>query len=655
LRSSSIPSPKRTQQATLSPEQPPLPETAKPLSTPRCTVTFATPPPSTSQREPSVAEPVPTASTQTPDNRCSNRLKAFVAPSGANTLVAAEVQGMGRVAMARNILFDRLGSSSAEEAIAAGSQPRRVISFGDVAPANGSPIVKAFERSSSCIDPALQPESPVIDERLVQIRSWLESPESSDEENRESWSTIPKEWDTELDTIAQDVAPVKVEDPTAVEDEDLATLRKEVRVGGKSVRVLWKTRRNQPTEDDVDSQSGAIEDGDISEMDDVFSSGSKRKARDASHCICNYGDERGGAMVQCDACEIWYHLKCLRIPSARQLGSTWSCFRCERMETPALSSPAKRARHEAPATPVTSYREPTFVPSSFSPRPRSNFHYGAAADDVLAPALPGNSPTRRFLPAPAPATPQHGRHEYGPDSPLLHRASRSRMISSTFEDPPVAWTQQWDASTLPHDEHNVMAPLDADFWQCSTPSRTISTTHGAWIGEAGLQTPNTVSRRQRGPSYNCAAAGSSHDFLSSLREEETGQPFAQRLFSSPAQQPAFASHARRASHNHRRHPSYTSALHGSPAHHWATPAATPARATPVPRQSQHQSPYSPSPYHSKAGDNLRQFAHRPSPISTPLASGMVRSNSGLGIGLDESAPLDGSSLLSSRLRSNVHV
>ncbi|KAG6332504.1 hypothetical protein ID866_6589 [Astraeus odoratus] len=68
-------------------------------------------------------------------------------------------------------------------------------------------------------------------------------------------------------------------------------------------------------------------------------------------CICNDPDDER-ASVQCDACQIWYHLDCIGIQSTLELGreeDPWFCANCAETKTP-------------PPV-VLSLSEPTLVPT----------------------------------------------------------------------------------------------------------------------------------------------------------------------------------------------------------------------------------------------------------------------------------------------------
>jgi len=76
-------------------------------------------------------------------------------------------------------------------------------------------------------------------------------------------------------------------------------------------------------------------------------------------CICN-GKNDGRESVQCDGCQIWYHLQCIGISSIAELGreeDAWFCKSCM------TRSPSP----ERDVFPVV-HQEPTFVPTDDAPR-----------------------------------------------------------------------------------------------------------------------------------------------------------------------------------------------------------------------------------------------------------------------------------------------
>lgn len=542
-----------------------------------------TPPPNNKHKQyPSVLAPSPNIVTATPVARRTGRLNAF-APAplrrSASSMVAAEIKGMGRVAMAKSVLVEHLGVETAEQAIAAAHDPIQALSFGDVSPIFGVKepvIVDAFAASSSARNKAgadLEEDSAdpaPVDERLKLVRSWLDSPEVTDEESHETWSSIPKEWDEDHPADRGDSSTSQSSTQAQVSsfeigeeaEEDLEQ-KSEIRVGGKSVRVLLRTKRRRTEEDGhLDESAATAQPSEYDQKSDEqplsddenasYSSQRPSKAAanddedDEVHCICHRPDE-GEPMVQCDDCRIWYHLQCLGIPSAKKLGKTWFCFRCDVVTNQSSTTPQKRSRvqYQRQVTPTFSHQEPVLVASAMSPRADGHFYYNSAADLVLAPS-PQASSSRRVQPrspiiTAAPSTPRltDSRSDYAPYSPLLYRSTRSRMTSAAgtvFDDMPASGYPggQWDA-TAPlfsgYDDHE----LEEDLFRCSTPSRSLSSSAlGSW-GEGGLQTPVTSTRRGRTISGHIPSTPS-QDFLSGLHHgSEDTHHYAQRLFASPAQ------------------------------------------------------------------------------------------------------------------------
>ena len=71
-------------------------------------------------------------------------------------------------------------------------------------------------------------------------------------------------------------------------------------------------------------------------------------------CICN-GKDDGRALVQCDACQTWYHLHCIGIKNIAELGreeDPWFCREC-----------IARCRSPSTETNNLMVREPTLVPT----------------------------------------------------------------------------------------------------------------------------------------------------------------------------------------------------------------------------------------------------------------------------------------------------
>ncbi|KAL8283724.1 hypothetical protein RQP46_005519 [Phenoliferia psychrophenolica] len=588
LESPSTPSRSASSRTGAFPLSSPSPSTSAPRAATRSSrrAPPTTPTPSSSFANqsgvfPSALEPSPEIVTASPAELRNGRLHAFGMRRSNSAMVAAEVQGMGRVALAREVLVERLGPDTAEQAIAAAGTPLLPLAFGHVLPRASLPALEAF-RPAPFLGRKPQPsqvaaKGPVVDERLGLVRSWLESsPDLADDDAPETWSAVPTEWDEDFEpahrTRSSKSQSLEEPAPTASDADEMLDQPDEIRVGGKSVRLLVRSKRRRVEEDeglDVDSNDPDV---DMEMEEDAASTSTSSQhttmRRQASKsravpvepstsasvsvaagelgCFCGCPDEED-TMVQCDDCRVWYHLACLRITSAKQLPKRWFCTRCEPSETivpERAAPPGKRLRLAQPTTPVF-YREPTFVSGPPSPRVKGNFYHNSAADVVLAPS-PQTSPSRRFAPqspvhqhAPTPVTPQFGHiraADYAPRSPLFFRAGRSRMVSGAFDDLPAVqggWVSSWDGHVFGVEE--PLAPLDgdSDFWRdmTLTPSRSLSSSAFGW--EAGIQTPTSGARRTRLASGALIPSTPSQDFFSNI-DAHPDPLVAQRLFGSPA-------------------------------------------------------------------------------------------------------------------------
>ncbi|KAF8876493.1 hypothetical protein BD779DRAFT_1560368 [Infundibulicybe gibba] len=120
----------------------------------------------------------------------------------------------------------------------------------------------------------------------------------------------------------------------------------------KSVRALSYRQRRRQREADEDSDEEVV-------------------------CICN-GRDDGRELVQCDACEQWYHLQCIGISNITDLGKEedpWFCRDCTRGSRSPLSDPDARSSEPVfvpteEHTPTTRlYEAPFFQPSVFHDSP----------------------------------------------------------------------------------------------------------------------------------------------------------------------------------------------------------------------------------------------------------------------------------------------
>jgi hypothetical protein len=111
-------------------------------------------------------------------------------------------------------------------------------------------------------------------------------------------------------------------------------------------------------------------------------------------CFCHRRDD-GRELVQCDACETWYHLQCIGIKSIKELGreeDPWFCANC--------GSTANITRTPSPELMPSS--EPTFVPTDERQTPNTPY------DPLFYQSLP-SSPATPWSPSRPPRTPTRGR------------------------------------------------------------------------------------------------------------------------------------------------------------------------------------------------------------------------------------------------------
>ena len=101
-------------------------------------------------------------------------------------------------------------------------------------------------------------------------------------------------------------------------------------------------------------------------------------------CFCQRRDD-GRELVQCDACETWYHLHCIGIKSIKELGKEedpWFCVNC--------SAAASMTRTPSPELMPPS--EPTFVPTDERQTPNSPYDPLFYQSLPTSPATPWNAP-----------------------------------------------------------------------------------------------------------------------------------------------------------------------------------------------------------------------------------------------------------------------
>lgn len=196
-------------------------------------------------------------------------------------------------------------------------------------------------------------------------------------------------------------------------------------------------------------------------------------------CICN-GRDDGRELVQCDACQTWYHLQCIGIKNIAELGKEedpWFCRRCVRSRSPSTG----------PDEVLTS--EPTFVPSEEpSIRRYSDTPF----------YQPGLQDSPHWSSSRVPRTPTRVHHSFSDSHSSWVESSRAGPSTPKHSAPSVR------IYSSPYDGYPEESPFDPT----STPSRgikfhppfTTPKSH-SWVprGSAGLfQTPSRPN--VRGPS-----------------------------------------------------------------------------------------------------------------------------------------------------------
>ncbi|PPQ90443.1 hypothetical protein CVT25_014961 [Psilocybe cyanescens] len=223
-------------------------------------------------------------------------------------------------------------------------------------------------------------------------------------------------------------------------------------------------------------------------------------------CICN-GKDDGRELVQCDACQTWYHLQCIGIRNIAELGKEedpWFCRRCV-------------SRSRSPSTePEVSTGEPTFVPTD------EEHSFRRSSDTPFFQPGPHDSPNWAAM-----KTPRTPPREYG-----AHSDSHNTWLESSRPGPS---TPQYSATSVriyssPY--NGYMNSDDSPFDPTSTPSRGIkfnapfTTPKNVWPARPIFQSP-TRPQGTRGSGYaanysNYNRADGPHSMSNSTREDSHG-------------------------------------------------------------------------------------------------------------------------------------
>ncbi|KIK16254.1 hypothetical protein PISMIDRAFT_270089 [Pisolithus microcarpus 441] len=170
-------------------------------------------------------------------------------------------------------------------------------------------------------------------------------------------------------------------------------------------------------------------------------------------CICNEPDDERDS-VQCDACQIWYHLDCIGIRSTSELGreeDPWFCANCAETKTP-------------PPV-VLSLSEPTFVPTD------DKIIGDASYDLPFLQAGLNPSPTTHWTSSVRPPKTPPGSHvgfQFSSGSSLDEPASRGGPHTPQFPG-----SHDARVYTTPGQQVGLVTLEESPFDPTSTPSRGI--------------------------------------------------------------------------------------------------------------------------------------------------------------------------------------
>ncbi|KZT08933.1 uncharacterized protein LAESUDRAFT_723229 [Laetiporus sulphureus 93-53] len=176
-------------------------------------------------------------------------------------------------------------------------------------------------------------------------------------------------------------------------------------------------------------------------------------------CPCRRGDD-GRPLVQCDDCHTWYHLQCVGIKSAEELGEEddpWYCSACLGVELAALA-----------------HTEPTFVPTDERPA------MDGIRDPLLYQGALQGSPKTPWSSSRRPKTPSRSR-----DSTSTYH-SRTSWGGRTGGPSSTPNTSAHSARVYTTPGHQFDSPFDPN----NTPSRSKHASYttpkgGIWSGRNG--------------------------------------------------------------------------------------------------------------------------------------------------------------------------
>ena len=112
-------------------------------------------------------------------------------------------------------------------------------------------------------------------------------------------------------------------------------------------------------------------------------------------CLCGGSNDKGGAMVCCDSCSVWYHLACCGILTEDELDDQWFCQRCQTQRTPQVPSASTTMQEEQTRFPITPEPQHALGPAFAATNESARSYHAHTSDAALAPS-PTFSPNGRF-------------------------------------------------------------------------------------------------------------------------------------------------------------------------------------------------------------------------------------------------------------------
>jgi len=192
-------------------------------------------------------------------------------------------------------------------------------------------------------------------------------------------------------------------------------------------------------------------------------------------CICNEPDNERD-LVQCDGCQIWYHLDCIGIESMSELGreeDPWFCVNCAEVRTP---PPVMLSLSEPTLVPTddkvnvdAGYYDPLFFQAGLHPSPVTPW-----TRSHRMPRTPPRSHTGPYFSSGS--SWDEAASRAGPHTPLFPSSQEVRVYTTpTLESP-------FDPTSTPSRGIKFGAPFATPKWRSQDPFHTPTRPAGIPFG-----------------------------------------------------------------------------------------------------------------------------------------------------------------------------